>query len=368
MINFISNLPHDQRSGGFSAMNAAAYRALMQVETLHYVGPVNPPPVFWQKLMSKILRTVGSQGNFFFFSEDRLKVIAAEVTNRCSANASLDFFHGFTPWILTKPPRPYVAWSDCAFHDYMSIYHRRDLFRAADLDRIERMEAEWLRNARNVGFSNDWAARRTVEYYGLDAARVRSVGTFGEMEMPDVDEYGGRKQFVFVSTNFEAKGGPVVLSAFRQVRERHADASLVIVGAQPTEGVDEPNIIVLGYLRKEVPEEHARFRAILGRARALVHPTSSDISPLIIVEAGYFGCPAISVRKFAIPQLVEHEATGLLVDDASDVAAVAQAMNWMLEHDREYRRMRERAWAKAREEQSKAAFERKMQALIRSPE
>jgi glycosyltransferase involved in cell wall biosynthesis len=366
LINFVSSLPRDLRTGGFSAMNAAAYDALRKVDTINYVGPINPPTIFKQKAMSKLLRMLGSQGDFFAFSRNRLESIAEEVHLRCSTDTWLYFFHGFTPWILTSPPRPYVAWSDCTFHDYITIYHRPELFRVADIQRIERMEAEWLRNARCVAFNNDWAARRSVEHYGLDASCVHSVGAFGEIETPAVDEYAGQKQFVFVSTAFEAKGGLVLLSAFRHVRKRHPDASLVIVGARPKGAVSENNTIFTGYLRKERPEEHARFRAILSGARALVHPTTSDISPLIIVEAGYFGCPTISVRKFAIPALVDHEVTGLLLDDPLDVSALAQRMNWMLEHESAYQVMRRCAWAKARRENSKKAFERKMQALIRT--
>jgi glycosyltransferase involved in cell wall biosynthesis len=308
---------------------------------------------------------MGSRGNYFFYSQERLKAIADEVGIRCSANAALDFFHGFTPWILTNPPRPYVAWSDCTFHDYINIYHRSELFDHADVERIERTEAQWLRNAQYVAFSNDWAASRAVEVYGLDASCVRSVRAVGEIDMPTVDEYAGQKQFVFASTDFEAKGGPVVLAAFREVRKRHREASLIIVGARPKREASEENTIFTGYLRKERPEERARFRAILAAARALVHPTTSDIYPLIIVEAGYFGCPVISVRKFAIPGLVTHEVTGLLLDESSDVCAVAQGMNWMLEHESAYQLMRRRAWVKTRQENSKEVFERKMQALVR---
>jgi glycosyltransferase involved in cell wall biosynthesis len=347
-------------------MNVAAYDALSKIDTIQYVGPIAPPPQYRQKVLSKLLRVAGLQGDFFFYSRKRLERIASEVGAMCEPKAWLDFFHGFTPWILTAPPRPYVSWSDCAFHDYINIYHHRKTFRAADLDRIERAEAEWLKNARCVGFSSDWSARRTVEYYALDASRVHSVGAFGEIEMPETNGYAGQKHFVFVSTDFEAKGGPSVLSAFRLVREHHPEATLVIVGAKPKEVMNEQNITFTGYLRKEIREERARFRAILGTARAVVHPTSSDISPLIIVEAGYFGCPAISVRKFAIPTLVDHEVTGLLLDDGSDVSAVARAMNWMLEHERQYRLMRENTWAKVRKENSKEAFERRMQALVRA--
>jgi glycosyltransferase involved in cell wall biosynthesis len=349
-------------------MNAAAYRALRQIENLHYVGPVNPPTILRQKIISKLLRTVGSRGRYFFYSQERLKVIADEVSTRCLTSASLDFFHGFTPWILTSPPRPYVAWSDCTFHDYIRIYHRPELFNREDLERIQQKEAQWLRNAHYVAFSNDWAASRAMESYGLRASCVRTVGTVGEIDTPVVNEYSGQKNFVFVSTNFEAKGGPVVLSALRDVRKRHPDASLTIVGARPKRAVAIDNTTCTGFLRKERPEERARFRAILAGARALVHPTSSDICPLIIVEAGYFGCPAISVRKSAIPGLIEHEVSGLLLDDGLDVCAVAQGMNWMLENESAYQLMRRRAWTKARQENSKEMFEQKMQALIRAPQ
>jgi hypothetical protein len=41
-------------------------------------------------------------------------------------------------------------------------------------------------------------------------------------------------------------------------------------------------------------------------------------------------------------------------------------MSWMLMHASEYRMMRKRARVKAREQNSKAAFEQRMQALIRA--
>jgi glycosyltransferase involved in cell wall biosynthesis len=363
LINFVSNLPSDLRTGGFSAMNAAAYEALRKLDTVHYVGPINPPTIFQQRAVSKLLRTLGVQGSFFAFSRERLGAVAEEVHQRRATAARFDFFHGFTPWILTRPPRLYAAWSDCTFHDYIEIYHRRGLFRPADLERIEHTEAVWLRGARYIGFSNGWAAQRAISHYALDASRVHVVGNFGEIEMPAADEYAGAKQFAFVSTDFDAKGGPTVLAAFRKLRQRHADACLVIVGAAPPGGAIEPGVIVTGYLRKEVPDEYARFRTILAATRALVHPTNSDISPLIVIEAGYFGCPAIASKRFAIPELVDHGISGILLDDVS-VNSVADAMSWMLDNETLYQDMRRRARTKATSQHSKVTFESNMHALV----
>jgi glycosyltransferase involved in cell wall biosynthesis len=364
LINFVSNLPENLTSGGFSAMNAAAFSAISRSESSCYVGPIDPGVISWQKVLSKFRRAAGFQGAFFFFSQRRLERIADEVHSKCCADARLDFFHGFTPWVLTQPQAPYMAWSDCTFRDYVDIFCHREQFQPDDLARIEQTEAGWLRNARYVLFTSEWAAKRAVIQYALDASRVRSVGIFGQIEMPKRDIYAGGKEFAFISTDFEAKGGRTVLSAFRELRKCHSDASLIIVGHRPPDIAAESGVTFVGFLRKEVPEEYQRLQQILGHVRAVVHPTKSDISPLLLVEAGYLGCPVISSRRFAIPELVEDQRTGLLLDDSSQVGAVTNAMCWMLEHNDEYVQMRKAAWAKARGQHSKRNFEERLLACI----
>jgi glycosyltransferase involved in cell wall biosynthesis len=360
VINFVSNLQPDVRSGGFSAMNAAAFAALSKHFPVHYAGPIDPPVVAWQKGLSKLLRVAGGQGDFFFFSRKRLHTIANEVDRRCESHARLDFFHGFTPWILARPKRPYVAWSDATFHDYIRIYHSPDQFRGEDIRRIEEAEAAWLRDAERILFTNGWAAERAARQYGLDPARVASVGIFGEVEMPREDVYAGGSEFAFIATNFERKGGRVVLEAFRRVRTAHPQATLIVVGERPADFSVEPGLTFAGFLRKENANQLERYRDILGRARAVVNATRSDISPLFPVEAGYFGCPAISSRRYAIPELIDDRRSGLLLNDPSSSEELAAAMAWMLDSDAEYVQMRKAAWRKTREDHSKKRFEERL--------
>ncbi len=98
--------------------------------------------------------------------------------------------------------------------------------------------------------------------YALDAKRVGSVGIFGEIDMPARDAYAGRKEFAFVSTNFEAKGGRIVLAGFRDLRESHPDATLIIVGDRPLDTASETGVTFAGFLRKEIPVEYRRFQQI----------------------------------------------------------------------------------------------------------
>lgn len=349
-------------------MNVAAFATVSKLGIVNYAGPINPPAILWQKILSKFLRVAGSSGDFFFFSQRRLEAIADEVRARCRPEARLDFFHGFTPWILTRPQRSYIAWSDCTFGDYIDVYHQRGKFRSKDLYRIEQAEAAWLKNAHCVLFTSDWAAEGAVSRYGLDASRLGVVGICGEVELPVRDVYTGGKAFAFVSTNFAAKGGRTVLAALQEVRRRHPEAGLIIVGDRPSDAAVQPGVEVVGFLRKEVPEERRRFQDILGSARALVYPTRSDIAPLLLIEAGYCGCPVISCRRFAIPELVDDGRTGLLLDDSEQVSAVADAMSWMLEHENEYAQMRHAAWTKSREQHSKRRFEERLLSSVRDVE
>lgn len=365
LINYISNLPADLRSGGFSAMNVAASDAIGKVHKVHYAGPINPPRRLWQKAVSKALRTARLPGNYFFFSEQRLQVIANMVKAACLNEAGMDFFHGFTPWIAAGSERQYMAWSDCTFQDYISLYHPRSNFRTADLERIEAQEADWLRGAKAVGFTSAWAADRATRAYALDPARVHVVGIFGEAEWPQVDAYRGGQQIAFVSTDFGAKGGPTVLAAFREVRAHHPEASLVIVGDAPAGLRAEPGVTIAGFLRKEDPEQNQHLRSILASSRAVVHPTRSDIAPLLLVEAGYFGCPVITTRRFAIAEIVDHGRTGILLDDPLDTSAIAAAMAAMLKmQPAAYSAMREAAWLNSREVHSRQRFESRLLAMI----
>ena len=346
-------------------MNVAAFSALSKCEAVHYVGPINPPPLAHQKAWSKFRRLIGARGSFFFFSEHRLKAIADEVRSKCESNARLDFFHGFTPWIATRPERLYQAWSDCTFRDYIDVYHQREEFQREDLERIQHAEAEWLLKADRVLFTSQWAVERAISDYSLDSNRVASVGIFGETEMPARDAYVGSKEFVFVSTNFEAKGGPLVLEAFRELRKSHPDASLVVIGDRPHHSGHEIGVRYTGFLRKEVPEEYQLFRDILAGVRAVVSSTNSDICPLLFVEAGYFGCPVVSTRRFAIPEIVDHGKTGFLLE-SSDSGALARTMSQVLESSDEYWQMRKAAWTKARAKHSREQFVERLCSLHNS--
>jgi glycosyltransferase involved in cell wall biosynthesis len=100
----------------------------------------------------------------------------------------------------------------------------------------------------------------------------------------------------------------------------------------------------LARLRELGEGKEVRFRGavsdaevveILGRAMALVHPTPVDASGsagahelfgLALVEAMARGCPVIASDAASLPEIVEHQASGLLVPP-NDPAAIGRAIS-----------------------------------------
>jgi glycosyltransferase involved in cell wall biosynthesis len=134
----------------------------------------------------------------------------------------------------------------------------------------------------------------------------------------------GRKRFVFVGEVSDAKGARELASAMRSAAA--SGATLDVYGPSRDEAARAvlaaaPSVRMHG----EVPNE--RVPALLAAADALVLPTQhvAEGHPGAILEAFASGRCAIATRHRAIPELVEHERTGLLVP-VGDAAALASAI------------------------------------------
>lgn len=339
--NYISNLSLDEVSGGWSGFNAAIFGSLSRHFSLSYIGPVSPPPDLVAKAISRLRRSTGRPGSFSFFSRRRLVKVRRTLEALAGRDVNLDFFHGSTPWISYVPEVVYACYLDVSFATYIDVYHDRSEFDQSDLQRIGDQEARWLERAARVFFSSRWAMERCAEEYQLDPRTLHVAGLGAYVPIPIADVFVGGRDFLFMALDFAGKGGHVCVEAFRIVRDECPEARLRIVGAKPpAEVLGIPGVVYEGMLDKAVPAELARMQSILSTGFALIHPTTRDATPQVIIEAQYHGCPVIAPRSFGIPEMVIDNVTGCLVSPPPNAFSVAERMLWLCRNSTEYKFLR----------------------------
>lgn len=339
--NFVTNIRRGEANGGWSGMNAALFEELSKVFDLQYAGPINPPMDWLNRVNSGLKRKLGGNGNYHFFSDRRLKRIASEVERSTIDSACFTLFHGITPWIRTSPQVPTFAFADACFATYLQTYHRNEKFRATDLKRVFDQEEKWLGQIDRVFFTSQWAMDDCRKHYGIEGPNFECVHMGAALEAPDTDRYQGSRDLVFVAVDYHRKGGDICLGAFQKYRKHFSDAKLTFIGAKPpTAALQTSGVHWAGFLRKDRTDERNELCHLFSSAFALVLPTMSDMTPLVIVEAGHHGCPTLAPRCFGIPEMIRHNETGLLLPSPPSADDFAQALITLAQDGHRYLDMR----------------------------
>jgi glycosyltransferase involved in cell wall biosynthesis len=326
-LNFISNFTADSIGGGWDGINKMLFKYLSTKLDCQYIGPVNPAVFRIQKVKSKILRTFFSNGDFYFFSDKRLNLIA-ELVSRTDFQGPV-FYFGATPWVRVKNYSPYYTYLDVCFYDYVKLFSSIESFSKKDIQRICELESDFLSNAKHIFWGSSWSKTRAEEVYNRKFSSSTVISTGGVIEFPEqvtspYERFELRK-ILFISTNFKAKGGDVAFQAVKKLNDLGLKFSLEIVGKEPPEAFLEFDFVSYhGYLDKTESIDLAKLQSLYSNSFLLVHPTSMDTMGAVIAEAGYFGLPCIAPNSFGIPDLIIDNQTGLLIKTPIEVDEVVE--------------------------------------------
>lgn len=222
-----------------------------------------------------------------------------------SGAATHDLFCDQT-WALSLRYRP-----DAANYSTVACRHFEDL------------ERESYSQMRHIFTFGRYVRKNLIEHYGVAPERVTAVGS----GMGNIAPYIGPKDYgngvlLFVAKHlFAAKGGVLLLEAFRIVRERRPDLTLVIVGSERQREIaaGEANVEFHAYV--PWPDLEGLYR----RACVLVQPMLNDPWGQVYLEALASRTPVIGLNRNGLPEITEFGRHGFLVDDA-DPEALAEAV------------------------------------------
>jgi len=172
--------------------------------------------------------------------------------------------------------------------------------------------------------------------YGVARAKISFVGT----GKPPLDEafaaqpkYSASNKILFVGKGFEMKGGEVLLRAFSDVVAEIPSARLQIVGPRKIRVPLHPNVEFLGRIH-----DRQRLARLYREAAVYAMPSLHESFGFVFLEAMACGLPCVGSNIFAMPEIIEHGRTGLIVE-AGNHEQLAQALLRLLRNPEEAAKM-----------------------------
>jgi len=212
----------------------------------------------------------------------------------------------------------------------------------SDLHRDQHMLTEKVHDAEFVVAISQYNRRIILDTAGDQYSHKVKVihcgvnpNDFRSDRFPQSADYQSVPLKVFcIGTLHEVKGQIYLIEAVQMAKSRGIAMTLHLVGNGPDQQMLEQQVVAAG-LTDSVIFEGRRDRheviALLQTADILVTPSVPTADgrregiPVVLMEAMASGVPVISTRLSGIPELVEHEVSGLLTEPR-DVHGIANAL------------------------------------------
>lgn len=231
-----------------------------------------------------------------------------------------------------RPPLPYVV----ALRGVAADEAPHDRGRG----RLERRAAAWLerRNAARadrVTVPSAYSAGVAARAYGIPAERVAVVpegidlGLWEGLRKRQARRTDPRPTVLSVARQYRRKNTRTLLEALPLVAREVPDVRCRIVGGGPELPRLRRRVVALGLedrveLTGEVADDR-RVRAAYFEADCFCLPTLQESFGIVFLEAMAAGLPVVASNRAAVPEVVPHGETGLLVDPL-DPEALARAL------------------------------------------
>lgn len=160
---------------------------------------------------------------------------------------------------------------------------------------------------------------------------------------------GQNKILLFVGRLTKEKNLPFLIKAFKKVKTKHRDCTLVLTAQGPIEselkslshhlGLSGSDIIFTGALPFET------LVNVYHSADLFVFSSLTETQGLVLTEAMAAGLPVVAIRASGVQDMVDDGVDGILTNN--DMNEFVAAVNSVLEDDELYQRLKNNAFHKA---------------------
>lgn len=228
------------------------------------------------------------------------------------------------------------------FKDKTSIWVTHE----ADKSHYFDLEGELYNYAKNIFTTSVLVKNNLINEYNVDQSKIKIVGWGGNEYFLKNSENRTTKityKILFIGYTFDLKGGNELVQAFLIAKKKIPKLQLIIIGPRSIP-YNHEGIINVGTVTNN--EELIKYYKC---ADIFVFPSKCDSFAKVLIEAMYMSLPCIAANINAIPEIIEDNVTGFIVE-LDNVNELADKIVYFYENENLIEKMgkigRERALSK----------------------
>ena len=215
-------------------------------------------------------------------------------------------------------PVPICYLSDTTFAALENYYFKPHQMSALGRWQAHHLQLRTIQKASALLYTSDWAARSAIRDYGADPRKIHilpfgaNLVTVPDRELIPDGNADGVCHLLFVSADWNRKGGPIAYDTMRILREMGIDADLTVVGCTPSPSLEHPHLHIVPFLNKNIPADQQRFAQHYLDADLFLLPTRAECSGIVFCEASAYGLPSITTDTGGVSTPVKEGVNGFL--------------------------------------------------------
>lgn len=182
-----------------------------------------------------------------------------------------------------------------------------------NLAQISKLENKIYEEASGIFFMGEWLAEYMKTRHPNIAYKIHAVGGGVNFDLNDnIKIQRSGNKILFVGKDFYRKGGPIVVKAFKILKQTYMpNAELHIVGPSKDLVENSPGIFNHGLIDFE------EVKDIMGMCDVFCMPSYFEAYGIVFIEALCMGLPCIGRNCWEMPYFIQEGKTGELLKNES---------------------------------------------------
>lgn len=159
------------------------------------------------------------------------------------------------------------------------------------------------------------SAKKIKKDFGIEEKKIFVIPP--GIEKPKIKKKKNQKKnsihILFIGIWFKRKGGHLLVKAFESLKQKYPTLKLTLIGSLPKGFKLSKDIIHKPYInRRDLISQIYPDTDIL-----VLVPETAEGYGMVLLEASFFKIPAIVSSIFALPEIVDHNKTGIVITPGS---------------------------------------------------